>query len=691
MQNDRRRFMQLLAASAAAGALPASISKALALPANNATGTIADVEHVVILMQENRAFDHYVGTLNGVRGFNDPRAATLSTGLSVFHQPGGTNGYTLPFRPHKADLGLTFIEDLPHDWDTTHAAWNNGQWDGWIASKTTSSMVHLSRADIPFHYALADAFTICDAYHAALLGPTSPNRYYMFTGWVGNDGRGGGPVVDNSTNGYSWGTFPQRLQAAGITWKVYQDVGTGLSPAEAYGEASDPLIGNYGDNALLYFNQYINAAPGSALYEGACTGTDVAAGGGLFDIFAADVTNNKLPQVSWVVAPEAYTEHPNWPANYGAYYISQILDALTANPDVWSKTVFIITYDENDGFFDHLIPPTPPIDAEHGASTVSTVDEYYAGSTEYPASVYGLGVRVPCFIVSPWSKGGYVNSQVFDHTSLIRFIEAVFGPRVPGGLREPNITPWRAAVCGDLTSAFNFATPNVAVVTMPSTAAYVPPNGDRKTVGYIPVPPAVQSMPKQEPGMRPARALPYQMQAYGIADAATGDFAISFGNGGGQGVVFLVRSANPLDGQRSYTVQHGKTLVGTWSTQGAPYDYSVSGPNGFFRRFIGSTLLGGTGLTVQEAYAANTQTIWLTLSNGNAETVVVLVTDGYTGNGIEVSLVPGQTVQRHFPRSATYGWYDLRVTIPTVPSFGLQLAGHIENGLESFTDPMIGG
>jgi phospholipase C len=551
-------------------------------------------------------------------------------------------------------------------------------------------MVHLARADIPFHYALADAFTICDAYHAALLGPTSPNRYYMFTGWVGNDGRGGGPVVDNSTNGYSWGTFPQRLQAAGVTWKVYQDIGLGLSPAEDYGETSNPLIGNYGDNALLYFNQYIDAASGSPLHEGACTGTDVAAGGGLFDIFAADVMNNTLPQVSWVVAPEAYTEHPNWPANYGAYYIFRILDALTANPAVWSKTVFIITYDENDGFFDHMIPPTPPIDSDRGASTVSTINEYYPGSTEYPASVYGLGVRVPCFVVSPWSRGGYVNSQLFDHTSLIRFIEAVFGPRVPGGLREPNITPWRAAVCGDLTSAFNFATPNAAVVTMPSTAAYVPPNGDRKTVGYIPVPPVVQTMPKQEPGMRPARALPYQMHAYGIADAATGEFAISFGNGGSQAVVFLVRSANPLDGQRSYTVQHGKTLVGTWATGGSPYDYTVSGPNGFFRRFIGSTLLGGTGLTIEEAYAASTQTIWLTLSNGNAETVVVQITDGYSGNGIDVTLVPGQTVQRHFPLGSTYGWYDLRVTIPAVPGFGVQLAGHIENGADSYTDPMIG-
>jgi phospholipase C len=687
MQSDRRRFLQLLAAATAAGTLPASIAKALAIPANNTTGTIEDVQHIVILMQENRAFDHYLGTLNGVRGFSDPRAATLSTGLSVFHQPGGDGAYTLPFRPNKADLGLAFIEDLPHDWDTTHAAWNNGQYDGWIASKTTSSMAYLTRTDIPFHYALADAFTVCDAYHASLLGPTSPNRYYMWTGWVGNNGQGNGPVVDDSTNGYSWSTFPERLHAAGITWKVYQDIGEGLSPANDYGETTNALIGNYGDNALLYFDQYINAAPGSPLYEGACTGTNVAVSGGLFDIFAADVKNNTLPQVSWVVAPEAYSEHPNWPANYGAYYVSQILDALTANPAVWSKTVFIVTYDENDGFFDHMIPPTPPIDSKHGKSTVSTLNETYPGSTEYPAAVYGLGVRVPCFIVSPWSKGGYVNSQVFDHTSLIRFIHQVFASRAKSSLAETNITAWRQAVCGDLTTAFNFKTPNDAVVPLPSTAAYVPPNGTRQTVGYIPIPPALQTLPTQESGRRRARALPYAMHAYGTAGSST--FGITFGATGTQTAVFLVRSANPADGQRSYTVAPGHTLTDTWTNDGLPYDLSVTGPNGFFRRFLGAPLLGATALTVEESYTASTQTITLTLSNANAKAVTVLITDAYTGNGIELTLAPAQTTRRAVSLASTQGWYDLRITIPATPSFGIQLAGHLENGADSFTDPMI--
>ena len=154
-----------------------------------------------------------------------------------------------------------------------------------------------------------------------------------------------------------------------------------------------------------------------------------------------------------MVTPEAYSEHPNWPANYGAWYVSQILDALTANPKVWSSTVFILMFDENDGFFDHMVPPMPPTTRAQGLSTVETTHEIFPGNKDYPSGPYGLGVRVPMIVVSPWSKGGWVNSQVFDHTSLIRFVEQRFG------VAEPNITPWRRAVAGDLTSVFDFKTP----------------------------------------------------------------------------------------------------------------------------------------------------------------------------------------------------------------------------------------
>jgi phospholipase C len=255
-----------------------------------------------------------------------------------------------------------------------------------------TTMAHLVRSDIPFHYALADAFTICDAYYCSLMGPTDPNRYYMWTGWVGNDGLGGGPVVDNAEAGYDWSTFPERLQAAGISWKIYQDIGEGLDAAHSWGWTSDnAYIGNYGDNSLLYFHQYQNAQPGNPLADLAKTGTDISTNRTLFDIFRNDVRSGKLPQVSWVVAPEAYTEHPNWPANYGAWYVSQILDALTDHPDVWSKTAFFITYDENDGFFDHIVPPTVPQSRAQGLSTVDTTNEIFPGNADNPSGPYGLG------------------------------------------------------------------------------------------------------------------------------------------------------------------------------------------------------------------------------------------------------------------------------------------------------------
>ena len=525
MPTDRRSFLQLLGAGALSATLPESIARALALPANNKTGTLADVEHVVFMMQENRAFDHYLGSLNGVRGFNDPRAVKLPGGNPVFYQPvaaGAPVPYVLPYRPTAANLGLQFIEDLAHDWDSTHVAWNAGNWDRWVPAKSPLTMAYLNRADIPYHYALADAFTVCDAYHASLLGPTDPNRYHMFTGWVGNDGKAGGPVVDNAEAGYGWLTFPEILQDAGIDWRVYQDIGTGLNASGSYGnDSADPLVGNYGDNALLYFDQFRNAPASSELYQRAVTGTNAAVGGTIFDRFRADCAANALPQVSWICAPEAYSEHPNWPANYGAYYVSQIIDALTANPAVWSKTALFVMYDENDGFFDHMVPPTPPQSAAQGLSTVPVTNEIFPGGVDTSSGPstpgpYGLGARVPMFVISPWTKGGWVCSEVFDHTSLIRFVQARFGTE-SHPLTNPNITPWRKAVCGDLTSAFNFATPNAAAVTLPGTAAYVPPNAARTTVSYVPLPPAVQSMPVQERGTRPARAVPYRLNVTAAA------------------------------------------------------------------------------------------------------------------------------------------------------------------------------
>ncbi len=692
MTTDRRRFLKMVSAGALASAFPASIKRALALPAHYRTGTIADVEHIVILMQENRSFDHYFGTLGGVRGFGDPRAVALPSGDPVWYQPGAT-GIVLPFHPDAPDLGLQFLEDLPHGWTDQHHAWNGGKYDQWVPAKGTTTMAHLTRSDIPFQFALADAFTVCDAYHCSLLGPTDPNRYHMWTGWVGNDGKNGGPVLDNAEAGYDWSTYPEVLQKAGVTWKVYQDAGAGLTAAEFWGWGSDAYIGNYGDNSLLYFHQYQNSQPGSPLFEGALTGTNISQGGTLVDMFKQDVAANKLPQVSWIVAPEAFTEHPNWPANYGAWYVSQFLDALTANPEVWSKTAFFLMYDENDGFFDHMVPPTPPQSRAQGLSTIDTTNEVFLGNSEYAAGPYGLGFRVPMIVISPWSKGGWVDSEVFDHTSLIRFIEQRFGPDYPG-LLEPNITAWRRAVVGDLTSAFNFKSPNDAVVPLPSTAAYVPPD-DGRHPDYSPVPPTAQAVPKQEPGLRPARAVPYELHVLGEVDPSDGTVKIYFGNTGKSAAVFQVRSVSDQNGPWTYTVGAEGYLSETW-TFGADgpdaFDLSVYGPNGFLRTFKGTVAGEGANLGVVSTYQVDVirPGITLNIHNRGAAAGAVSIRDAYTGQTVAQHVEPGRSLTWHWSLEASFGWYDLTIEVESDSTFERRLAGHVETGTDSVSDPAIG-
>jgi phospholipase C len=681
---NRRRFVQLTGGAVTASMLSASIARAAAIPANRRTGTLRDIEHIVVLMQENRSFDHYFGTLRGVRGFGDPHPVTLPGGKSVWHQSDGTKDI-LPFHPDATDLGLRFLQDLPHDWNSGHAAWNDGKYDQWVPAKGSTTMAHLNRQDIPFHYALADAFTICDAYHCSMLGPTDPNRYYMWTGYVGNDGQGGGPVLGNDEAGYWWTTYPERLEASGVSWKIYQDAGDGLDANGSWGWTSDAYIGNYGDNSLLYFLQYQNAAPGNPLYDKARTGTNAKAGQGFFDILKADVASGNLPEISWIVAPEAFTEHPNWPANYGAWYVAQVLDALTADPDVWSKTALFITYDENDGFFDHVVPAFAPTSRAQGLSTVSTFDEDFqapAGNS-HVSGPYGLGVRVPMLVVSPWSKGGWVCSEVFDHTSIIRFMERRFG------VYEPNIAPWRRVVCGDLTAAFDFSDTETGFPALPSTAGYFPPDQNRHP-DYVPTPPANPELPAQEPGVRFARPLPYDL----AADAAVSGrgLRIDFGNTGRVGAAFVVTSTTHADGPWTYTVESGKSLSDTWDVaadgQGA-YAFAVHGPNGFLRRFEGKAATAGVEVTT--AQVGDEERVQLTLTNNGTTPVRLTVTDAY---GIDKPdtpyLRPGTSATHNAHLHRTNGWYDLTVTSEQDASFVRQVAGHVENGKPSTSDPALG-
>jgi phospholipase C len=284
------------------------------------------------------------------------------------------------------------------------------------------TMGYYERGDIPFHFALAETFTVCDAYHCSMLGPTWPNRMYLMTGTIDPLGSGGGPVTSNvvpspvTGTPYTWKTYPERLTEAGISWRMYQ-------------EEDD-----YGTNVLKFFEAYQASKPGSALYESAMTIYPP-------DRFEWDARHGQLPTVSWIIPTSSQSEHPAYLPASGANFLASKLEAVAQNRDLWSKTVFIVNYDENDGLFDHVIPPLPP---------AGTADEFVqvSGQPNWPI---GGGVRVPAFIVSPWTVGGYVATEQFDHTSVLQLLEQFTG------VREPNITDWRRQTFGDLTSAMGFS------------------------------------------------------------------------------------------------------------------------------------------------------------------------------------------------------------------------------------------
>jgi phospholipase C len=468
-------------AAAASVFLPPNIRKALASPdlPKFGEGSIDDIEHIVFLMQENRSFDEYFGTFPGVRGFGDPNAMTLPNGNSVFEQPdpGHADGYVLPFWMDSKTTSAQQTPGMNHSWEALHEAWDNGAMDNWIpAQGTAGCMGYFKQPDIPFHWALAEAFTICDAYHHSILGPTDPNRLYMWTGWIDpNNTSGSGPALDNSmayNNPYlTWTTYPERLTAAGITWRIYQE------------------YDNYDDNGLAWFQQYANADHDSPLWQNAM----IKKPAGWFE---EDAVNDNLPQVSWLVAPSSQSEHPNWSPAAGAQYIASKIDAIAANPKVWAKTAFILMYDECDGRFDHVLPPTP---------SAGTADEFVTltspGGTPGNGWPIGLAFRVPCIIVSPWTVGGYVATETFDHTSLIQFVEQRFA------VMEPNISAWRRQTCGDLTSAFQFSyrqpfpDSNVAL-SVPSTTVSLLAAQQEIANNPAPEVPAVNTPPVQDAATR---------------------------------------------------------------------------------------------------------------------------------------------------------------------------------------------
>jgi phospholipase C len=392
------------------------------------------------------------------------------------------------------------------------------------------------------------------------------------------------------------------------------------------------------------------------------------------------------------VGPAGYTEHADWPVDYGAWYTSEVLDILVSNPEVFSKTVFIVNYDEADGSFDHILPPTVPTSPAYGASTVSIENEIVTGSGEpqpFQSGPIGLGQRVPFLVISPWSKGGYVNSQVFDHTSVVQFIEKRFG------VFESNISPWRRAVSGDLTSVFNFANPNDKQPSLPSTDTFLPPvdelaGGNVNT--FIPSLGTVTlGVPPQEQGVRPARALPYELNVHATVNASASTIALTFFNTGEAAVVFQVRSGDPSDLVRTYTVEPQKQLSDTWNVTSS-YNLSVYGPNGFARYFVGSIGAGAAILDVFSRYhREDSGSIEWKITNVSGVQTEVTVLDAYTGGSVTRPLQPNETLEKRLSLQQFFGWYDLIVTVAGDTTFNYRLAGHVETGRDSFSDPAMGG
>jgi phospholipase C len=490
--------------------MPEVVDKAYAASEKVGSGSLSDIEHFVFLMQENRSFDHYFGALSGVRGFNDPTVPTQTVGgvrSTVFRQYGyqvgkglDPNGYMLPFAfQSDATHDDQCLNDPTHDWGPQHQVWNGGRMDQWLTTHCKVDgvangpivMGYYNRQTLPYYYQLADAFTICDNYHCSVLGPTYPNRAYWMSATLDPNGRAGGPILATLSNflpdpaswGYlRWKTMPEVLQEAGISWKVYQST-------DAVGGVQGGLLM---DNILRLFKQY--STPGPLQTNGLLPTLEKD--------FPADVQSGNLPKVSWIVTDFTQCEHPAAPPSYGGVASAYVLDLLTSNPDLWAKTAFFINYDENGGFFDHVPPPTAP-KGTAGEWLTAKPPNSAEGSPDGFEGPIGLGFRVPCLVISPYSRGGFVYSGVLDHTSQLRLLETRFGTEVP------NLTAWRRATVGDMTGAFNFAAaPNSAAVDVlptidPYLAADLPNAGPGTAGDGIPYPYPVDQLMVQEPGTRP--------------------------------------------------------------------------------------------------------------------------------------------------------------------------------------------
>lgn len=747
--SSKRSFLRTslgsLASAAALSSFPPAIQRALAIEANNVTGSINDVEHVVLIMLENRSFDSYFGTFKGVRGYGDRFAIPSTSGSSIFYQNYTDNGTTstlIPYHLDKTQGNAIRVASTPHKWLDTQSAWDHGRMSDWPTSKRPHSMGYYEQEEVPFQRALAEAFTLCDSYHASMFTGTIPNRLFFWTGTNGPNGispidgkkvevaglnnqYNDGNAVGSSSEGWTWTTYADRLEEAGVKWKVYQSLADNFGcnemmsfrhwraemekmPLHRRPLFVDGTIKESIANAGPVYNPDIDDAI-SPLAKG--FGNTMPEG--FLETFRDDIANGTLPAVSWIIPPSFYSEHPSpsSPAQ-GGWYVQQVLDALTSNPEVWSKTVLLINYDENDGFFDHLAPPAAPSYDENGrlagGSTLSEEEmavEYHnftpMSSKQPPKDgrPFGPGPRVPMFIVSPWSRGGFVNSQIFDHTSTLMFLEKRFG------VIEPQISAYRRAVCGDLTSCFNFVNPNTASLptlagrTTKVQADSLAESQEAKPPIEIPQVTIGDPLPQQAAGARPSKALPYELHTTARVNATS--VTLEFVNASSQGVgaVFHVYDWNHLDRiPRRYVVEAGKSLQETWTPsvddQGQ-YHLWVLGPNGYHRDFVGNLheVTDEVNPEIQVCYLPcdESQIIVKLHNQGNSPCTFTAIANAYLTDGPWSVQVNPQSVGELSWPVADYGnWYDFSITCDASESFQRRFAGRIETGKDSVSDPAMG-
>lgn len=686
---DRRGF---LAGAAAAGLFP-SIARALSLPASRETGSIEDVQHVVILMQENRSFDHYFGTMRGVRGFGDRHPIPVPGGGTVWDQSDGKTTVA-PFHLDTTRTNAMQVPGTPHSFSDAQAAWGQGRLNEWPRFKTPYSMGYYRREDIPFQFALAEAFTISDAHHCSIATGTDPNRIMFWSGAqqdpmtrdqgipgvagnsepnnrrCGVSGEMPVPGYSYQGNGFDWPTVPEVLEAAGIDWRIYQDANNNWSGLMHGG---------------LAFDSFRKAKPGSPLYEKGMRTQWI-------DRFAADVQAGSLPPVSWILPSPVISEHPDASTPIqGAEFIAAILDILTSNPEVWSRTVFFLTFDENDGLFDHLpapaVPSLNPDGSLAGKSTLDVSGLYFNNENgkfldpkdrlSGQVRPWGLGARVPLYILSPWSKGGWVHSEVADHTSIPQFLEKRFGVTVPA------ISAWHRAICSDLTSAFDFAEPDAQAPGLPdASGSFAALEAHLKRPRLQP--PGTRQPLFQEPGMRPSRALAYGLEVESLPEVQ--GVRLRLVNPGHKGAVLHVYDRlNRERIPRRYTLEAGKGLDDLWPfAEDGAYDLWVLGPNGFLRTFKGHR---DDLLRLEDRFDRATGQVSLQLRNDSASAVTLRLSDAYADTA-EITVTAGETFAQAWPLEVNGFWYDLTLT---AGAYERRLAGRLETGRHSVSDPLMGG